>query len=319
MLALPSKVAVIVPAVPETTSLLIVASGIKVNLLVESSYPKNHILAAEPLCHLKDTPLSLLSSELGADVPPKLNIGSAIVTVVLLTVVVVPPTVKLPGISTVVLEAPIVNVFAPTVSKIVLLPAVKSKSVNAVKAVIVPPSEVAVPPIVIALFANSALATPAVLIVTTPLETAKLSEWNEAIPLLEVEAFSPEKVTVPELSATSKPSPAANVAVPPNAIAVLLEPSVTVIVFAVKDPIPMLVSVLDAPLIVLFVNVSVVSLATNVLVPVGIVTVPELEILEIAGSVNALFVSVSLPASVANVPVVGNVILVVPVVVKVNA
>ena len=36
-LALPSKVAVIVPAVPETTSLLIVASGIKVNLLVESS------------------------------------------------------------------------------------------------------------------------------------------------------------------------------------------------------------------------------------------------------------------------------------------
>ena len=42
--------------------------------------------------------------------------------------------------------------FAPTVSNIVLLPAVKSKSVNAVKAVIVPPNEVAVPPIVTALF-----------------------------------------------------------------------------------------------------------------------------------------------------------------------
>ena len=48
--------------------------------------------------------------------------------------------------------------FAPTVSNIVLFPAVKSKSVNAVKAVIVPPNEVDVPPIVIALFAKEPFA-----------------------------------------------------------------------------------------------------------------------------------------------------------------
>jgi len=45
-------------------------------------------------------------------------------------------------------------VLEPTPSNIVLLPDVKSKSVKAVKAVIVPPKEVAVPPIVIALFAS---------------------------------------------------------------------------------------------------------------------------------------------------------------------
>ena len=35
-------------------------------------------------------------------------------------------------------------------------------------------------------------------------------------------------VTVPALSATSKPSPAAKVAVPPNAIGLVFEPSETV-------------------------------------------------------------------------------------------
>ena len=50
----------------------------------------------------------------------------------LLTVVVVPATDKLPAMATVVPLAPIVNVLAPIVSNIVLLPEVKSKSVNAV-------------------------------------------------------------------------------------------------------------------------------------------------------------------------------------------
>ena len=37
------------PFVPENTSDVFVASGINVNLLVESSNPKNPTLAAEPL------------------------------------------------------------------------------------------------------------------------------------------------------------------------------------------------------------------------------------------------------------------------------
>ena len=77
--------------------------------------------------------------------------------------------------------------------------------------------------------------------------------------------------------------------------------------------------VLLPPAIVLFVNVSVVALPTNVSVPVGNVIVPELDILEIAGVVNALFVNVSFPANVERVPVVGSVTSVVLVVVNVTA
>ena len=89
-------VATTVPAVPEKTSELLDASGINVNFPVESSKPKNPILAADPLCHLNSIPLSLLSSDPGAVSPPRVRIGSSIVTTVELTVVVVPPTVKSP-------------------------------------------------------------------------------------------------------------------------------------------------------------------------------------------------------------------------------
>ena len=51
--------------------------------------------------------------------------------------------------------------------------------------------------------------------------------------------------------------------------------------------------VLLAPLIVLFVNVSVVALPTKVSVDVGKVKVPEFEIVEITGLVKVLFVNVS--------------------------
>ena len=54
-------------------------------------------------------PLSLLSSEPGAVSPPKVNTGSSTVTVVELTVVVVPLTVKFPAIVTL-LGNPIVTV-----------------------------------------------------------------------------------------------------------------------------------------------------------------------------------------------------------------
>ena len=65
--------------------------------------------------------------------------------------------------------------------------------------------------------------------VTAPLDTEKSVESKLATPFLEEVAAAPENVTVPELSATSKPSPAAKVIVPPSAVAVELLPSVTVI------------------------------------------------------------------------------------------
>ena len=58
---------------------------------------------------------------------------------------------------------------------------------------------------------------------------------------------------------------------------------------------------------------------TNVSVLVGNDIVPVLIIVLITGLVIVLFVSVSLPAKVDNVPVVGNVTLVAAVVVSVNA
>jgi len=59
--------------------------------------------------------------------------------------------------------------------------------------------------------------------------------------------------------------------------------------------------------------VSVVALPTNVSVLVGSVNVPVLLMLEIIGVVSVLLVKVSVPAKVANVPVVGKVTFVVPV------
>ena len=69
-----------------------------------------------------------------------------------------------------------------------------------------PPKEIAEPLIVIELFTNSAFATPPSFIVTAPLETEKLSELNDAIPLFEVLASSP--LISPLL--ISIPSPAEN-------------------------------------------------------------------------------------------------------------
>ena len=72
----------------------------------------------------------------------------------------------------------------------------------------------------IAELASSAFATPPSLIVTAPLDTAKLSELNDATPLLDVVASSGEYVTVPELSETSITYPALIVIVTPNDVAV---------------------------------------------------------------------------------------------------
>ena len=60
---------------------------------------------------------------------------SSTLRVAVFRVVVVPCTVKSPATITEVLDAPIVRLFAPTPSNIVLLPDVKSRSVKPVRAV----------------------------------------------------------------------------------------------------------------------------------------------------------------------------------------
>jgi len=91
--------------------------------------------------------------------------------------------------------------------------------------------------------------------------------------------------------------PVSIVALPPRETGVPL----SVMLELVKDALPILVKVLLAPLIVLFVRVSVVALPTKVSVAVGKVTVPVLEMLEITGAVKVLLVKVWLPVSVATV------------------
>ena len=70
----------------------------KVSLPVLLSNPKKPTLAALPLCQRNSIPRSRLSLNSGAVSPPSVNTGSSTVVTVLLTVVVVPFTVKLPVI-----------------------------------------------------------------------------------------------------------------------------------------------------------------------------------------------------------------------------
>ena len=91
-----------------------------------------------------------------------------------------------------------------------------------VPCVIVPPKLVSTPAIVIPSFANSTFATPPFLIITAPLDTLKLSPWNEAIPLLDVVASSPDIVP---LDAISIPSPAVNAATTPPEPDIAVDPA----------------------------------------------------------------------------------------------
>lgn len=88
----------ITPVEPENISDVLVPSGIKVKNPVESSKPKKPTFGVVPTLYLNSTPLSLLSSVAGGVVPPRVIIGSSNCTVVELTVVVVPDTVRLPAI-----------------------------------------------------------------------------------------------------------------------------------------------------------------------------------------------------------------------------
>ena len=64
--------------------------------------------------------------------------------------------------------------------------------------------------------------------VTAPLETEKLSELNDATPLLDVVASSPDTVAVPELYDTSIPSPASTI-ITPLLDAVLSSPAIVIV------------------------------------------------------------------------------------------
>ena len=91
-------VASITPVVPENTSDELLASGINVKKPVESSNPKNPVLAV-PEKYLNSIPRSLLSSVDGLVLPiapPIVITGSTIEETVEFTVVVVPLIVKLP-------------------------------------------------------------------------------------------------------------------------------------------------------------------------------------------------------------------------------
>ena len=131
---------------------------------------------------------------------------------------------------------------------------------NNVWSVILLPKETDVPLIVIELFTNSAFATPPSLIVTAPLETEKLSELKDAIPLLDVDASSPD--ISPLL--ISIPSPAENlpltsevdnwvfvsveaiVTAPPVSVIVTLEPAVNAKVSPLAKVLPPAVTLLTA-------------------------------------------------------------------------
>ena len=115
----------------------------------------------------------------------------------------------------------------PAVVETTLPSIVKSSTttcVNPGSAVIVPPRDVSVEPIVIPSFTSLAFAidpascafdTPNALIVTAPDDTAKSAVANEATPLLVVLASSPEIVIVLFDTAVSIPSPPVYVNVSP--------------------------------------------------------------------------------------------------------
>ena len=115
------------------------------------------------------------------------------------------------------------------------------------------------------LISGSSTANVAVLTVVVSPDTVKSPEI--------VTLFGNPTVIVPELSDTSTSLVVpAKVIVPPNAVAVVFDPSETVIVELLNEELPMFDNVLSAPDIVLFVSVSVVALPTSVSVAAGAVS-----------------------------------------------
>jgi len=142
--------------------------------------------------------------------------------------------------------------------------------------IIFPEAEVVVPP---------STGDVKVLFVNVVVEDAVTTVLSTAIVIL-----SPEIVV-------SIPVPPSIFNDSPKLIVVVDELSSTKVIDELsKDELAMFDIVLLEPLIVLFVNVSVVALATKVSVAVGNVIVPELEIDEIIGVVKVLFVNVSVVA-----------------------
>ena len=88
-------------------------------------------------------------------------------------------------------------------------PEITSVPDKMVAAEIEPPNDISLPAIVIPSFSSCEFPTPNALIVTLPLVTAKSADAKDAIPLLVVDASSPEIVAVPS-DVISIPSPAVN-------------------------------------------------------------------------------------------------------------
>ena len=166
-------------------------------------------------------------------------------TVSTLFVVVVPVTCKSPGITTVVVPAPIVRLFAPTPSKIVLSPDVRSISVSPVSVVSVPPIVIVESPIVILRVSTYDLLAASVLLVGLPKfiilwfciwrlpsrvklplisaydETSKDPAINTDVdeaPIVNVAFPTPSKIVLLPAVRSISVSPVSVVSVPPNAI-----------------------------------------------------------------------------------------------------
>ena len=222
----------------------------------------------------------MLSSEAGAVSPPNVNTGSSTVTVVLFTVVVVPLTVK----------SPVTVKFPPTEA----LPVVSIVVKSAAAGVVPPMTELSiVPPEIVKSFATyaSAIAVPC------------------HVPLAMVPTVT--RLESPGYAVASDKSKAGVASEAPKATET---PPYETVEF-VNELFPMLLKVFEAPLIVLFVKVSVVALPTKVSVEVGKVNVPVLLIELMTGVVKVLFVKVWVPVSVATVESIATVkVLVAPVV-----
>ena len=226
------------------------------NLFSDSSNTNTPGFPVEPL--LKNNPISFaLDSLLAIPLFSTIKLSSIVVFVVL-TVVVVPLTVRFP---VTIKSFPTVTSFGKPIVKVSPEIAVSisfevPETFNVSPSEIVPIDELS-SAILNEELTNSALATPPSLIVTAPELTLKLSELNEATPLFDVEASSPETVKVAPEIVVSIPSPPVTNNVWPKSIEVVVDDSsAKAIVLFVNDVLAIFVIVLSGPFIVLLVNVS---------------------------------------------------------------
>ena len=116
--------------------------------------------------------------------------------------------------------------------------------------------------------ANSAVTTPPSLIVTAPLDTAKLSELNEATPLLEVVASSPAIVTVLDVAEVSIPEP-------PAIVRVSLSKSIAIVPLSLVTSKSSAVTFASTYVLIALADAKVSSLPDTELISVSIDAIPS--------------------------------------------